>query len=104
MESCDSIISEIPILTVALFWSSSLMTGSIVKIGISDIIESQGSTIFTLFKYLSQSLFSQIYKKEWRLISAIKSKETRAWLVGLIGRQYFDTDRNSSSNSTRFNA
>ena len=28
VKHCDSIISEIPILTVALFWSSSYMTGS----------------------------------------------------------------------------
>ena len=52
VEPCDSIIAEITILTVALFWSASYVYNWLQsKIGISDIIESQDSTIFTLFKY-----------------------------------------------------
>ena len=47
VEHSDSIISEIPILTVALFWPSTCSSQNRDL----DIIESQCSTIFILFKY-----------------------------------------------------
>ena len=55
MEPCDSIISEIPILTVALLiiWLASYITGSNQNkdLKYAYVIESQGYTIFTLFTY-----------------------------------------------------
>ena len=47
MEHCDSIISEILILTVALFWSSNYMTGN----SQNRDLRYNRITMFTLFKY-----------------------------------------------------
>ena len=59
VEPCYSTISETPILTDALLTVCivSYMTVAI-KIEISDIIESQSSTIFTLFKYFFHDPYS----------------------------------------------
>ena len=60
-EDSDSIISEIPILTVALFWSASNMTGS----SQNRDLRYNRITIFTLFMYFFHDPYSPFLNQQF---------------------------------------
>ena len=58
VKPCDSIISEIPILTVALFWSASYMTGSSQNRDLRYNRITRLHYLHLVYVLVSQSLFS----------------------------------------------